>query len=1622
VDSLFRTEMAGSFGDNFAVAVTPTGDVLLNSNDDLVRVAGQRVGNLPRFHADGSLDLHWNVQPTFEGRADVASVDGVVVDDGYAYVAGFFDSLNGVERFGLARLRLDGDGTPDPRWNPIIPEVRYLVHRQLIHRGALYVVIDLLDFGTQEVLKFPLDGGGDLDPNWNSGLQAFQLEYREIADFGINCLVGAGDGLYVGGGFRGQDSGGKSFVRGVLRLRCDGAGGVDPNFVAPPRLITTNVAKVPREILDSVGYTGSRKRVLRELAGPQLMTTDGVNLYAAIATTPTDAPVFVKYALATGAIVPEWQPRVDLYVDSLAAANGSIYIGGGFTEVNGVSRDSVARVSPEGSGEVDPGWDFSVFGRVTTLIPFHDDLFVAGQFPTVSGLPRANFALLPTLDAPVMQPLTDQPAAFSIQRNALDGVHVTHFQVTGVTGGAVRLIASGDIVRPGDFVFADDAARGFTFEPAPGSSDPQTVTAVAALGEGITVPDAPATTYTLDVQVRPPIFQFGTPQYFVREGAGAATLTVLKTGSGSGSIGFATSDGSAIAVNGNGGDYVPATGRLDFAAGDTSKTIDVQIADDAIFHGDRRFGVKLSAPSAGAVLGEPSSAGVNIIEDDAFGTVGSSLNRSGAVALPAATSSIAVQITPTEAHGQWRLAGELDWRASGSTATGLTAGNYVIELSPVTDFLEPPPQTVAVAEGAAVNESAVYQPFSGGPAGALQVLLKPDALANPATDPHAQWRLQGEDETQWRDSGAVRALSSGAYAIEFRTLAGYVTPVLQRAEISPGLTRVISATYLVAGGTSGQASQPVSGADAATTEPYIYNGQIRSSVGYGSGAVTHDRVVLTAAHVLFDDLALAQAEDVVWLPQKIRGVHEPQPVTPRGWFIFEGYASQRRIDDSPGVSTPASQALDAAAMFFAGAASRGQFGGYLAAIGAPGEFVASARMKMLAGYPVDGVAANLKGVLHATAPANLAFTAAGTAVFSTADAYSYPGASGGPLYVLADNGAYYPAGIYLGGTGETLVRAIDRDISDLLNRAEAASHGGGNNTGGGITVTSASASDANTSLVQIKCVLSPAAAVQNGARWRLAGETSYRRSGETVTVLLGSRTIEFAPAAGFVAPAPIRFTLAGGSQAVASGVYTAPSLKPEIVGNLQKTGVLSESFSYQVPATQSPTSYAVTGDLPAGLTLDSRTGLITGVPAQSGSGEVLVSAANAAGASTPRTLRISILRAGSLNVQVAGAGSITPGFLGSTTRLVGQRLSIAATPAPGNVFKGWSGDLPTTEQRIVFTMPEVLFLSAEFVLSPFSDGVYNGYARGPHGAASVRMTLSSAGSFSLTARLRGQVFIARGVLTAAGTFDGSLTGPRGVLTAVHLQLDLAGGTDLVTGQIAPAGEALDLMAARADVFTEAHPAPAGAYTLAWPRDPARASETEYPQGDGYATVRVDARGGIVFNGALGDGTAARGSASLAPGGVWYFVAPGSAANPTSIAGPITFAAAGTLSGGLLWSKPLVKAGRFQAGFSGQVAAIGSLFDTSNLQANSTLTIGGVSGLSLSKTVTLNGDQTFAIQPVGSDVLALSLNPATGELTGSFRNAANALIGLKGVVLPKQQAAYGLFLQPAATGYMEITHP
>jgi hypothetical protein len=173
-----------------------------------------------------------------------------------------------------------------------------------------------------------------------------------------------------------------------------------------------------------------------------------------------------------------------------------------------------------------------------------------------------------------------------------------------------------------------------------------TVTSPTTAVANITIaPDAPATLRdvtirtggeivaalgSFQVQLQPAV-QFSIAGYSVGEGAGRATLTVVRVGSTSEpvTLTYRTRDsdaftfGCADTVNNRGAaygrcDFATTVGSLSFAPGDDSKTITVPIIDDAHTEGDETFEVVILT-STGVSIGTPATATVTIVDNDAAG-------------------------------------------------------------------------------------------------------------------------------------------------------------------------------------------------------------------------------------------------------------------------------------------------------------------------------------------------------------------------------------------------------------------------------------------------------------------------------------------------------------------------------------------------------------------------------------------------------------------------------------------------------------------------------------------------------------------------------------------------------------------------------------------------------------------------------------------------------------------------------------------------------------------------------------------------------------------------------------------------------------------------------------------
>jgi phosphatidylinositol-3-phosphatase len=160
--------------------------------------------------------------------------------------------------------------------------------------------------------------------------------------------------------------------------------------------------------------------------------------------------------------------------------------------------------------------------------------------------------------------------------------------------------------------------------------------------------------------------------------------------------------------------------------------------------------------------------------------------------------------------------------------------------------------------------------------------------------------------------------------------------------------------------------------------------------------------------------------------------------------------------------------------------------------------------------------------------------------------------------------------------------------------------------------------------------------------------------------------------AGSVA-ATFTFSIAGSYQAhmvafkqAAPGGTPPPSAIPVIDSATSANGQVGSAFNYQITATNSPTSFGAKG-LPAGLSIDTATGLISGIPTAAGTFSIALSATNASGAGTAAlTLNIAPESSGSGS---SGSGSSIAYVQGTSTWNDGYLSSLRAS-FPANTTAG----------------------------------------------------------------------------------------------------------------------------------------------------------------------------------------------------------------------------------------------------------------------------------------------------------------------------------------------------------------
>jgi len=249
--------------------------------------------------------------------------------------------------------------------------------------------------------------------------------------------------------------------------------------------------------------------------------------------------------------------------------------------------------------------------------------------------------------------------------------------------------------------------------------------------------------------------------------------------------------------------------------------------------------------------------------------------------------------------------------------------------------------------------------------------------------------------------------------------------------------------------------------------------------------------------------------------------------------------------------------------------------------GTTNEYLLSDGNKLLVGYPLVPGAETNWGKMHATPPTNVVFAALNNKVFATTDIRSYPGNSGGPLCVQWTNGLFYPAGTYLGGTAQSLVRSIDSQVVDLINRAEESGNGGGNFTSGGVITISPNYTASSFASGYVRVRLGPPAAVAAGGAWRVMAKNIDFTTDPDVRIPLvggGGFIIEFQSVPGWLLPTNQVVGVAVNQETILDANYidARPWLDYRLSEGLSLSGILGQDYRLEYTGTLASSSNAWT--------------------------------------------------------------------------------------------------------------------------------------------------------------------------------------------------------------------------------------------------------------------------------------------------------------------------------------------------------------------------------------------------------------------------------------------------------------
>jgi uncharacterized delta-60 repeat protein len=455
-----------------------------------------------------------------------------------------------------------------------------------------------------------LNTDGTLDSGFLNGLDG--------ANAAVNALVcqttlSDADRVLVGGAFTTIDDQNRYFIArlmndGTLDTSFNPGGGADNVVNALAETFFANGTNLARKIYVGGAFASFNGN---HSPGVERLNNDGTVDYGFNVGSGADGSVYAVAVYPTNSIY--W---------------GKVLVGGSFAHFNGVANNNLVRLNSDGSLDTtfNSNLGFDTNGIVHALaVQVDGSILVGGSFTNFNGTPLNDIAHLNsggsldtgfvadtaggangTVEAIVLQP--DNRIVVAGQFTQFNGVtrnHITRLLPTGATDPTINfgIGANGDI----DTLLVQPADGMIVIGGAFSKYDGQTHNKIARIyGGAVTGSGA---------------FEFTSANYQVDENGILAAITILRTGGtdgtnsdGSGDVfvHFATSDGTAA----NGTNYFAVSTNVDFPPGEVLETVLVPVLDDSVITPNLTVNLALSSPTPPAILGNQPTATLTIVNDD----------------------------------------------------------------------------------------------------------------------------------------------------------------------------------------------------------------------------------------------------------------------------------------------------------------------------------------------------------------------------------------------------------------------------------------------------------------------------------------------------------------------------------------------------------------------------------------------------------------------------------------------------------------------------------------------------------------------------------------------------------------------------------------------------------------------------------------------------------------------------------------------------------------------------------------------------------------------------------------------------------------------------------------------